>query len=195
MSRDAGSLSDAALLAGVAAGDVASFEGLYRRHASACAGRARGVLACDDWVNDVVQNVFLDVWRVADRFDPQRGSALRWLLSLTHHKAVDVVRQRQRQNDRWAHEDRLESHLDEAPGPESAATRHDTVRQLRRALAQVPDPHREAVRLCFLEGLSQREAARALGVPLGTVKSRSHQGVIALRSIVPTSLCRELTAS
>ena len=180
--------SDAELLAATARGDERSFEQLHARHVDACRRRAAGVLATEEWVSDVVQAVFLDVWRHADRFDGRRTSARGWLLALTHHKAVDLIRERERHNTRWAHEMLLDGHVDPAPGPDLHAAARDAADRVRTALEEVPEPHRETLRLCFLRGLSQRETAAELAIPLGTVKTRSRQGIIALRGLVETSL-------
>lgn len=180
--------SDALLLAATARGDALSFEQLHRRHAPACRRRALRVLATHEWVQDVVQAVFLDVWRHAGRFDGRSGSARGWLLALTHHKAVDLVRQQERHNSRWAHEGLLDGHLDTGRGPERAAADADTSARLRASLELLPTAQGDALRLCFFADRTQAEAAVELGVPLGTVKTRSRAGVIALRDVTATSL-------
>ena len=104
--------SDVELLQDTARGDQAAFEELYRRHVAACMRRARHTLAADDWVPDVVQAVFLDLWTQAGRFDLKRGSVRGWVLVLTHHKAFDLVRVQSRHASRRAQEEMLAAHVD-----------------------------------------------------------------------------------
>jgi len=170
-------LSDVELLQDSARGDQASFEELYRRHVGACRRRARYVLAADDWVPDVVQAVFLDLWTQAGRFDGKRGSVRAWVLVLTHHKAVDLVRVQSRHASRRAQEELLAAHVDQAPTPEQRVSLSDLTVRLRTAVAQVGPVEREVLELCFLQGRTQREAADLLGIPLGTVKTRSRRAV------------------
>jgi RNA polymerase sigma-70 factor (ECF subfamily) len=85
-------LDDRALVARVTGGDGGALEALYRRYGRPCYGLARRILADEQFAQDVVQEVFLTVWRDASRFDPARGGFSTWLLSMTHHKAVDAVR-------------------------------------------------------------------------------------------------------
>ena len=143
---------DAELLSAVARGDATSFEVLYGRHVQACLRRARRVLACDEWVDDVVQVAFVDVWVHAHRFDPSRGSVRSWLLTLTHHKAVDVVRREERHTSRRAQEDLLEGHVDSDPTPEQRVASTDADVQVRAAVARVRSPLREAVELASSRG-------------------------------------------
>lgn len=182
-------VDDTDLLARTAAGDQGSFEALYRRHARACARRARHVLATEEWVADVVQAVFLDLWTHAARFDGTRGGVRPWLLAMAHHKAVDVVRAQERHASRRAPEELLAGLVDHGAGPEQAAAAEDAGRRVRAALARVGSREREVVELCFLAGLTQRQAAERLDVPLGTVKTRSRRAVLQLaRTVDPTLL-------
>jgi len=158
------------------------------RHVHACLRRARRVLSCDEWVDDVVQVVFVDVWVQAHRFDPSRGSVRSWLLTLTHHKAVDVVRREERHASCRAQEDLLDRHIDSDPTPEQRVASTDVRIQVRAAVARVRSPLREAVELCFLSGLTQREAAERLDIPLGTVKTRSQRALLELRDLVEPGL-------
>ena len=135
------------------------------------------MLAADDWVPDVVQAVFLDLWTQAERFDLKRGSVRAWVLVLTHHKAVDLVRVQSRHASRRAGEELLASHVDQAATPEQRVSLTDLTMRLRTAVAQVGPVEREVLELCFLQGRTQREAADLLGIPLGTVKTRSRRAV------------------
>ncbi len=179
--------TDAQLLARTAAGDHGAYEQLYARHVSACRHRARHVVQADELVDDVLQSVFLDVWVHAGRYDGTRGSARSWLLTLTHHKAVDLVRRHEHRNRHSAPLQEAADRVDQAALPEDVATGRDEAVRLRTHVARLPVRLREAVSLCFLEELSQREAARVLQVPVGTVKSRSSNGVRALGLLLAAS--------
>ncbi len=129
---------------------------------------------------DAVQDAFLAAWRTAASFDPRRGKAQTWLLTLVHRRAVDVVRREER---------RRSDTLDEAPVDASASTEEEAaVRAQRRAvqsaLAQLPDDQREALQLSYYGGLTQAELADRLGIPLGTVKSRVFAGLAKLRELL-----------
>jgi RNA polymerase sigma factor (sigma-70 family) len=186
-----GGRTDAELLCSVAEGDHVSFEELYARHRDACRQRVRRTMGVQDWVDDVVQNVFLDVWLHARRYEERRGSARSWLLVMAHHKAVDAVRMQERHSSRWAREELMDEVIDVAPSPEEVAAATDTAVHLRRALDGLSAPLRETVSACFLQGRSQREVSRELGVPVGTVKTRSFRGVRELRARVVLSLTGE----
>ncbi len=183
-----GGRTEAELLCLVAEGDHASFDELYARHRHACRQRVRRTMGAHDWVDDVVQNVFLDVWLHARRYEERRGSARSWLLVMAHHKAVDAVRMQERHSSRCEGGEILDEALDVAPSPEEVAAATDTAVHLRRALDGLSAPLREVVSACFLQGRSQREVSRELGVPLGTVKTRSYRGVRELRARVALSL-------
>ena len=120
------------------------------------------------------------VWRTAAAFDPARGKASTWLLTLVHRRAVDVVRREDR---------RRAEPLDDAPVAagdavdESAEVREER-RRVQAALAQLPPDQREALELAYYGGLSQSELAERLGVPLGTVKSRMFTGLSKLRDLL-----------
>lgn len=175
--------SDAVLLRRVAGGDQTAFRELYDQHAPACRHRARFVLASHELVDDVVQSVFLDVWTQAARFDVRRGSTRGWLLRLTHHKAVDAVRAQQRHVARHAREQLLRAEPEQV-APDDVAVRAEEDARLRSALARLPRLQRDVLVLCYFHHLSQREAALALGVPIGTIKSRAHTGVLRLRLLL-----------
>jgi RNA polymerase sigma-70 factor (ECF subfamily) len=175
--------ADILLLCRVAAGDEAAFGQLYHRHVHACRHRARFVLAAPEFVDDVLQTVFLDVWTHAARFDGQRGSVRGWLLRLTHFKAVDLVRAQERHVSRHARE-RLLADQPEQASPHDLLESTQDVQRLVRAVGRLPRLQREVLALCFFGELSQRDAADVLGVPVGTVKSRTHSGVLRLRLLL-----------
>lgn len=168
------------LLSRTAAGDQEAFASLYDAVAPRVHGLARRVVRDPALAEEVTQEVFLQVWREAARFDPARGSALAWLLTLTHRRAVDRVRAEQAQSDRLH---RYESRSSTTPydvTAERATERLEAVR-VRRALDDVGEPHRSALELAYLEGLTHQEVAERTGVPLGTAKTRIRDGLRKLR--------------
>ena len=177
-------LEDAALVALVTEGDGAALESLYSRYGRACYALARRILADEQLAQDAVQEVFLTVWRDASRFDATRGGFSSWLLSMTHHKAVDAVRREENQRKRRTTADVLEFRPSDDVAPEDevwAMLRRDRV---RLALEELPDPQREALVLSYFGGYTQREIAQLTGTPLGTVKTRMLAGMRRLRDVL-----------
>lgn len=171
------------LLALVAAGDRAAFADLYDLVGSRVFGLARRVVVQQQLAEDVAQEALVQVWRDAARFDPQRGSAMAWILTITHRRAVDAVRSAVSQS---AREAAYESRVGSRPVDETSeqVVARDEARQVHRVLADLGPPHQEAVELAYLEGLTHREVAERLGIPLGTAKTRIRDGMAKLRRSV-----------
>ncbi|MFD9701574.1 sigma-70 family RNA polymerase sigma factor [Lentzea sp. NPDC059081] len=168
------------LLLRVARGDEAAFGQLYDQVSGSVFGLVRRVLRDQAQSEEVFQEVMLEVWRTASRFDPERGKAMTWILTMTHRRAVDRVRSAQAAADR-----------DERVAALDAATPFDEVveqvterleqRKVRRCLRFLTDLQRESVLMAYYQGYSYPEVASLLGVPLGTVKTRMRDGLIRLR--------------
>ena len=172
--------TDEELLAAIARGDERALAELYDRLGRVAYGLALRVLRDPALAQDAVQDAFLAAWRTAAAFDPERGRAQTWLLTLVHRRAVDVVRREDR---------RRTQPLEDAPVASSESTAEQaSVREQRRAvqaaLAQLPDDQREALELSYYGGLTQAELAARLGIPLGTVKSRVFAGLARLRDLL-----------
>jgi RNA polymerase sigma-70 factor, ECF subfamily len=168
------------LLERVARGDRAAFGFLYYRVSGAVYGLIRSVLRDPAQSEEVAQEVLLEVWRTAPRFDTNRGSAKAWIMTMAHRRAVDRVRSEQASRDR-----------DDKVGSRGAEREFDVVaetvetrleqQQVRRALDDLTDLQREAVELAYYGGYTYREVAELLDTPLGTVKTRLRDGLIRLR--------------
>lgn len=168
---------DRALVARVTEGDGGALEALYARYGRACYGLARRILVDEQLAQDAVQEVFLTVWRDASRFDAGRGAFSTWLLSMTHHKAVDSVRREENLRKRRTTEDALEVHESDAPQVDDAVWSLLRRERVRQALQTLPDPQRQALTLAYFGGYTQREIAGLTSTPLGTVKTRMLAGM------------------
>jgi RNA polymerase sigma factor (sigma-70 family) len=174
-----GGLRDGQLVELVAQQDAGALEALYDRYGRAAYSLARRILTEETLAQDVVQEVFLSLWRDARRFDAGRGTVATYLLSMTHHRAVDVVR-REENLRRWRTSDEgleLEPDPDPRAGVEQQVETTERRAEVRAALKDLPDPQREALLLAYFGGYTQREVAALVGVPLGTVKTRMAAGM------------------
>jgi len=162
--------------------DPAALEELYDRHGGAVYGLARRVVADEQLAHDVVQEVFLAIWRGAATYDGSRGSLSTWLFALTHHKSVDAIRRSQRHSGRRAPEEALTTEADPAPAVDEQAISAVQGDEVRAALAALPEPQRRAVTLAYFGGYSQTEIAQLTGIPLGTVKTRTLAAMRRLRA-------------
>jgi RNA polymerase sigma factor (sigma-70 family) len=175
-------LRDGQLVELVAQKDAGALEALYDRYGRAAYSLARRILAGEALAQDVVQEVFLSLWRDAARFDAGRGTVATYLLSMTHHRAVDVVR-REENLRRWRTSDEgLELEPDPRAGVEDEVETGERRAEVRAALKELPDAQREALLLAYFGGYTQREVAALVGVPLGTVKTRMAAGMRKLKA-------------
>ena len=170
-------LDDRGLVALVTEGDGGALEALYVRYGRACYGLARRILTDEQLAQDVVQEVFLTVWRDAARFDASRGGFSTWLLSMTHHKAVDSVRREENLRKRRSSADLLETRESDAPKVDDAVWSLLRRERVREVLTTLSDPQREALTLAYFGGYTQREIAGLTSTPLGTVKTRMLAGM------------------
>lgn len=169
-----------ALLA-TARGSEQAFAVLYSVMAARVYGLALKVLRDPHLAEEVAQEVFLQIWRTADRFEPERGSALAWVMTLTHRRAVDRVRSTQagrRRDEVHASEREAVTSFDETA---SAAQARLDVTQVRAALAELSADQRVAVELAYFGGHTHVEVSRLTQVSLGTAKYRIRQGLSQLR--------------
>lgn len=173
---------DRALIAAVVEGSGLALEALFARYARPCLALARRVIGDEQYAQDVVQEVFLAVWRDAARFDATRGAFSSWLLSMTHHKAVDAVRREENVRKRRASTELLDSREDDGPQVDEEVWTALRRARLRNALAALPPAQRDALGLAYYGGHTQREIARLTDTPLGTVKTRMLAGMRALRA-------------
>lgn len=175
--------ADADLVRRITAGDRGAIDDLYERFRRPAFALARRVLADDTMAEDVLQDVFLTVWRDPTAFDASRGAFSSWLMAMVHHKAVDAVRREESHRRRQTRaQDDLElsapvSHRD----VEDDAWNRVVADQVRTALQSLPAPQREALTLAYYGGYTQREVAALTNTPLGTVKTRMLAGMRRLK--------------
>ncbi len=179
-------LSDEALVALVARGEEDALAELYDRVGRIAYGLALRILRDERHAEDAVQEAFLQVWRSAATFRPERAKASTWVLTLVHRRAVDLVRREERRQ--------ADPLTEDAAGPVQEAEQTDEAAWLRferervqTALKRLPDLQREALELAYYGGFSQSELAERLGVPLGTIKSRMFAGLARLRELLDES--------
>lgn len=171
--------ADIELLVGkVARGDAAAFESLYDELSAAVFGLARRVVRDPARAEDVTQEVFLEVWRKAARFDRKLGKAKTWVMTITHRRAVDAVRRSEAQKRQDHHGAPDEVSTDE---PGDAVIRDEEHGVVRQCLETLTDLQLESVRLAYFNGYTYSEVATLLDKPLPTIKTRMRDGLIRLR--------------
>ncbi|MEV2279047.1 sigma-70 family RNA polymerase sigma factor [Nocardiopsis sp. NPDC049922] len=170
----------AGLLRRVARGDEGAFDEVYELVSPSVYGLARRILRDPAQSEEVAQEVLVEIWRTACRFDENRGSARAWVMTLAHRRAVDRVRSEQAASDREARAAAGETHRPFDEVAEEVGDRLERER-VRRCLDTLTDLQRQSVRLAYYGGYTYREVARLLTTPLGTVKTRMRDGLIRLR--------------
>ena len=177
---DASSGTPADLMARVARGDSAAFAQLYDLMAPRVYGLIRRVLRNPAQSEEVTQEVMVEIWRTATRYDADRGSLTSWILTMAHRRAIDRVRSEQSSTDR-----------EQAVAAASSITEYDEVaetvttnlevEQVRHCLGSLTELQRESVTLAYYGGYSYREVAELLDAKLATIKARMRDGLIRLR--------------
>ena len=170
-----------ALLLRVAQGDQRAFSELYDVIAARMLGLVRHVLKDHAQSEEVVQEVLLEVWQTAPRFDPNKGKAVTWMLTMAHRRAIDRVRSAQSSRDRDTRigiRD-LDREFDSVAESVEIRIEHDRV---EKALSRLSELQRQAVELAYYGGYSHSEVAEMLNIPMGTVKTRLRDGMMRLRA-------------
>jgi RNA polymerase sigma-70 factor (ECF subfamily) len=187
--RDMDDARDRELLGRVRDGDPTgeAFRTLFRRNAGVAKAVALRITRSDPLAEEAVQEAFLQLWRAPERYDPTRSTVRRWLLTMVHGRAVDLVRREQ------AHRRRaegaaasIEVEPDHADEVATSIDRPGEQEAVRVALAVLPDEQRAVIDLMYFQGVSQTGVAERLGIPLGTVKSRSLLAMRKLRGAMGT---------
>lgn len=178
------------LVAAMARGDKAALAALYDQLGGPLYSLAHRMLADQAEAQDLVQDIFLQVWRTAASYDPARGSVFSWTATLIRNRAIDRIRMRQRRSELLA---------GAAPELQPAALGGDTdsggslwlrekAAAVRAALAALAPDQQQAIELAYFSGLTQQEIAAKLNEPLGTIKARIRRGLIKLKDRLPSRL-------
>ena len=168
------------LIAHVARGDEPSFERLYDEVSGQVYALVRRVLRDPAQAEEVTQEVFLEIWRTATRFDPTRGRGMTWVMTIAHARAVDRVRTAQASADRDVRVGQRDYDAAYDEVSEAVEQRFERV-QVRRCLDGLTDLQRESLTLAYYGGYTYNQVADLLSVPLGTVKTRLRDGLIRMR--------------
>jgi RNA polymerase sigma-70 factor, ECF subfamily len=169
-----------ALLLAAARGETEAFAKLYDLFSPAVWRVVKRVVRDSRLAEDVTQEVFVQLWRNASKFDPARGSGRAFTLTLAHRRAVDAVRKEQSHRDAT---ERLRAEPDRPPAPDAARAALSRIDRttVRDALSALTAPQRRCIELAYFGGLSQSQIANTLDIPLGTVKTRVREGLLRLR--------------
>ena len=172
--------SDLALVMAIRAGEEGAMATLYDRYSSIVYSVALRVLQDTGAAEDVLQDIFLQLWRKPGAFDASRGNMGAWLAVIARNRAIDALRRRRPENDI---EDVVVS---VEPDLASDAERSRAMEKVRGALQAMPAAQRSALEMAYFEGLTHTEIAEKTGEPLGTVKTRIRSGLLSLRKLFAT---------
>ena len=176
----AATLSTEDLLQRVATGDREAFAQLYDRTAPRVFGLVKRLLRDHSQSEEVTQEVFLEIWQTAMRYDTSKGGAIAWMLTMTHRRAVDRVRASQASRNRDTRIGIRDFPTDFDSVAENVEVRIESER-VKEAMMRLTELQRQAVQLAYFGGYSHSEVAAMLSVPIGTVKTRLRDGMIRLR--------------
>lgn len=170
--------SDLALVTAIRSGDQGAMTALYDRFSSIVYSVALRILQDTGSAEDVLQDIFMQLWRNPGAFDASRGNMGAWLAVITRNRAIDALRKRRPQDDIEDVIVSVESDL------ASEADRSRAMEKVRGAMQTMPSPQRSALEMAYFEGLTHTEISEKTGEPLGTVKTRIRAGLIALRKVL-----------
>ena len=175
-------LADEDLMQLVRRGDARAFEVLYDRHAGVAFSLAYRMVGTRASAEEVVQDGFLALWRSGARYDRARGSVRTWILGIVHNRAIDALRRGTVHDRRRASDEGLEERFAAAERTDVEVARRDEAREVRPALATLPEDPQKVIELAYFGGFTHTEIAQMLGQPLGTVKGRMRLGLDKMRA-------------
>lgn len=182
---------DSALVERMMAGDESALSTLYDRYSGMLFAMLVRILKDTHAAEEVLQDLFLQLWRSAARFDASRGSLPAWLMVIARNRAISRLRGRERLLVRDDDEGFSMESVPASGNLEDEASRMELMRKLRAAMAALPGEQREAVELAYFEGMTQTEIAARTGSPLGTVKSRVRAAMQALKQVFDDGTTRQ----
>lgn len=171
-------ISDLALVTAIRSADQSAMAALYDRYSPIVYSVALRILQDTGAAEDVLQDIFMQLWRNPGAFDASRGNMGAWLAVITRHRAIDALRRRRPEND-----------IDEVvvsvePDLATEADRSRAMDKVRGALQSMPSTQRSALEMAYFEGLTHSEIAEKTGEPLGTIKTRIRTGLLSLRRVL-----------
>ncbi len=173
--------SDQELLQAIQRQNVSALEEIYNRYGTVAYSVAVRTLGDRTLAEDVVQEVFLNLWRNAGKFDAAKGNVKSWLLACTSNRAIDFVRQRQGKT-RFDVEIDQTAHMVTGPDPWHEVVANIDHAMLKNAMQTLPEEQRKTLEMAYFQGYTQAEIAEVMGVPLGTVKGRTRLALDKMRS-------------
>ena len=179
--------SDQELLENIARQDKNAFAILYDRHSAKLFGLAIQILKDRPLAEDVLQDIYLSLWKNAGAFDPQKGKPVTWLLVLCRNRCIDKLRQKERRQRRTTDLDEttLQSiEMNESESPLEFVHQKEVQKVVTRALEGLPEEQRVPIEMAYFKGMSQSEIAKDLNLPLGTVKTRTRLGMQKLKDSI-----------
>ena len=182
--------AEIALLRRVAQGDRRGFEELYDRFSGVLFSTAYRVLNNQEAAEDVLQDVFIQIWEKAPLYDPTRGKPMTWAVTLTRNKAIDRLRSTVRRNrlqDDVEREAETFEQFDDRSSFDAVAS-GETSKLVREAIQKLSKDQREAIELAFFSSLTQTKIAERIGEPLGTIKARIRRGMMKLKEVISPEL-------
>jgi len=177
-----GFVNDGELIQRIAQRDRGAFEDLYNRYARAVFGLALRRLGDRGRAEDAVQETFASIWRSAGTYRPERGPGAPWLYTVARNATVD------RSRERIETPSEVPDEATNEPGPAEQTEQNWLSWRVHSALQELPEREREAIALAYWSGLSQSEVAEHLGIPLGTVKTRTRSGLARLAELLDDEL-------
>jgi RNA polymerase sigma-70 factor (ECF subfamily) len=173
-------LSDGALVVAIRSGNQEAMAELYDRYSSVVYAVALRVVGDTDAAEDILQEIFMQLWRKPGAFDASRGNLAPWLAVIARNRAVDVLRKRRPQSDLE------ETVLSVEPDMAADADRGRAAERIRAALKQMQPAQRSALEMAYFQGYSHSEISMKTGEPLGTIKTRIRSGLLQLRKVMET---------
>jgi RNA polymerase sigma-70 factor (ECF subfamily) len=177
--------TDEELMGRIQQGDERALEFLHHRHHGLLHKIVSRIIFNDSDADELVQECLLEAWRHAANYDPAKGQALGWLVTLARRRAIDRVRRKSaywRAQDRFRVEREVESATATQCGADEEAAQGDAASAVAQLIEKLPEAQRQAIRLAFYGGMSQRQIATHTGTPLGTVKTRLELAMRKLKS-------------
>ncbi|WP_183511986.1 ECF RNA polymerase sigma factor SigK [Paeniglutamicibacter cryotolerans] len=171
------------LMLRVATGDEGAFEELYEAVSAQVFGLIRRIIRDEAQSEEVTQEVFVEAWQQATRFDPARGKAISWILTLAHRRAVDRVRASQASRDRDLRQG-IKEFQETYDDVEEGVVLRDESHRVLVALERLSQAQRDAIRLAYFGGYTHHEVAVMLKIPVGTAKTRIRDGMTKLRDLM-----------